>query len=324
MLTEVNAEIGPIVTAAHPTEAGQRLDRAARRDVTLLRAAAREPLVHFLTAGVVLLALSAAFGRSTPRWTANLTTTALAASKATIASPAARTALAARSIARAVGTAVSRGKVQLQARGTALAAYFNTGTEYGGGLELYMQFKVATLARGLGRLMPPVREIVLNPSVLIVKALPRALVAHFLPSRNLVATAVARAMVAAAQRRVRLVVMEVLQVSQSPPLTPPIDAVVEFETITFDYGRVLASGVSILGATLTATDDVGKDPSPQTRWFGTLQIGPSPTTGAPAQAVKNIFGGGVDGAYYLLQCVATTSDAQELSLTTHLLCTAPR
>jgi hypothetical protein len=65
VFTEVNTDIGPLVNVGHPTEAGQTPDRVARRFVTLLRAAAREPLVHFLTAGVVLLALSAAFGRST-------------------------------------------------------------------------------------------------------------------------------------------------------------------------------------------------------------------------------------------------------------------
>jgi len=112
-------------------------------------------------------------------------------------------------------------------------------------------------------------------------------------------------------------------------LQPPIDAVVEVETVTFDYGLIIDSddGVTITGViTLTAlvsTLSTVGDATPQSRIIGAPQIVKSPATGANAAAVSVLFGTAVAGVTYLLQCVATTSDGQTLSSWTTWYSQAP-
>lgn len=112
--------------------------------------------------------------------------------------------------------------------------------------------------------------------------------------------------------------------SSTNNLTPPIDATVEQETVTFDYGGILKPGITLTG-TPTITCDVygGTDPTPDARIIGPWRIGDSPNTGAPNAAIYQVFGQMLAGVTYRLQCVCTTSDGQTLSLWTHLGCDQP-
>ena len=100
-------------------------------------------------------------------------------------------------------------------------------------------------------------------------------------------------------------------------LTPPIDATVEVETITFDFSQLIGS------ETLTAIESVtcslvgGTDATPAARLINSPQISSS------ASAVLQQIGNMQAGARYRLQCVATTSDSQTLSIWTHISCVAP-
>lgn len=143
-------------------------------------------------------------------------------------------------------------------------------------------------------------------------------------ARDMVALGFPRAMVAAGARRDRIVVGISNAMSQTNNLTPPIDAEVETETVTFDYGNILKPGVILTGTpTITCVVYSGEDPDPTSRIIGDWSFGPSPNTGEPTAAVLQLFGQMVAGATYRLQCVCPTSDGQELSLWTHLGCDAP-
>jgi hypothetical protein len=111
--------------------------------------------------------------------------------------------------------------------------------------------------------------------------------------------------------------------SQTNALSPDIDATVEFETVTFDYGLILASGATVTAATVTCSVVDGTDPTPSARVVGSSANTTSLETGAPNATVSQLVGGMVAGVTYRLQCVATTSDGQSLSLWTHLTCQAP-
>lgn len=103
--------------------------------------------------------------------------------------------------------------------------------------------------------------------------------------------------------------------AQTDPLEPPIDATYEVETICFDYGMVLAPGETILSVAQMLCNLVsGLDSTPSSRLVGGAQIVNSPTTGAARAAVLQRFGNVNPGCDYALQCVATTSDQQSLSL----------
>lgn len=107
-------------------------------------------------------------------------------------------------------------------------------------------------------------------------------------------------------------------------LTPPIDASVEFETITFDFGPELTPSVTITTVTgVTCALHSGTDATPANRIIGAAQIADSPTNGAANAAVLQLVGGMVAGAKYKLQAVVNTSDGQTLSLWTRISCIQP-
>ncbi len=109
--------------------------------------------------------------------------------------------------------------------------------------------------------------------------------------------------------------------AQAADLTPPIDATVEVETIAFDFGPALNSGVTISSvASLTCTVHTGIDATPSSRLIGTSAIIASKATGAANAAVAQNIGNMLAGVTYLLQCVANTSDGQKLSLWTRIAC----
>lgn len=101
-----------------------------------------------------------------------------------------------------------------------------------------------------------------------------------------------------------------------------IDAVKETETITFDFGKVLAVTSTIISAVVTCESTMSVDSNPASRLVGLIGIIASPANGAPAGAVMQKVGNMVAGETYRLSCQATLSDSQVLNLWTHLPCVA--
>lgn len=110
--------------------------------------------------------------------------------------------------------------------------------------------------------------------------------------------------------------------SRTPDLSS-IDAVVETETITFDYGRSLGAGVIINSAVVSCGATKAIDTSPTSRLIGALQIITSPASGELKQAVVQLVGTCIAGEVYRLGCIATTSDGQLLEVWSHLTAVNP-
>ena len=68
-----------------------------------------------------------------------------------------------------------------------------------------------------------------------------------------------------------------------------IEATVEFETVTFDYGLILAPGATITSATVTRSVVSGMDARPSARVVGSNTT--SLQTGAANAAVSQLLGG---------------------------------
>lgn len=115
--------------------------------------------------------------------------------------------------------------------------------------------------------------------------------------------------------------------AQGNDLFPPIEPD-EVETITFDFGRILAPGVSISSVLLVSclVTDGSKvsDPTPAARLIGSPQIiagGPPPAgSGVANAAVAQLVGTCIDGCRYRLEAAIISSDGQTLSVITHLPC----
>jgi hypothetical protein len=146
-------------------------------------------------------------------------------------------------------------------------------------------------------------------------------------SRSLIAASGDRQLVADGPSRSRIVVGITNNVAQTNQLEPAIDSTVEEETVTFDYGLILATGVTITSVVSVtcnvAAGSEGSDPSPASRLINGAQIAASPSTEASLAAVNQLVGDMLGGVTYLLQCVVNTSDGQKLSLWTHLPCVTP-
>lgn len=143
-------------------------------------------------------------------------------------------------------------------------------------------------------------------------------------ARQRVAIGLPRSRVAVGARRNRVIVGISNAMAQTNNLIPPIDEIVEEETVTFDYGILLAAGVVLTGApTLTCDVYSGTDPAPSSRLLGAAAFVASPNSGASNAAVAQLVGTMVAGVTYRLQCVCATSDGQNLSLWNHLSCQAP-
>jgi hypothetical protein len=144
-------------------------------------------------------------------------------------------------------------------------------------------------------------------------------------ARSFVAEAAARRRLAAAQARLRVVTIpqRLTSMAQAKDLMPPIDAGEE-ETVGFDFGPILSSGVTITGTpTVTCAAYRGSDAAASSRFVGSAEIVASSKTGAPSAQVNQLVGTMVGGVTYRLQCVVDTSDGQTLSLWAHLACIAP-
>ena len=154
-----------------------------------------------------------------------------------------------------------------------------------------------------------------------------------IPNPNYISVGRPRIMVSLGQPRQRIsagaprnrVVLGISNaVSQTNELLPPIDSSVEIETVTFDFGLILAPGVTITSVvSLTCQVLSGTDPNPASRLVGGAAIVPSPNTGLANQAVSQLVGTMIGGVTYRLQCVATSSDGQTISLWNHLTCQTP-
>jgi hypothetical protein len=157
------------------------------------------------------------------------------------------------------------------------------------------------------------RATILNPNYIGVGS-PRVMVSLGEP-RQRIATGLPR-------NRVVLGISN--NVSQTNQLTPPIDADVEAETVTFDYGLILAAGVTVTSiASLKCEVVSGTDPTPTARLLGGATIGTSPNSGGANQATFQLVGTMLGGVTYRLQCVANCSDGQIISLWNHITCQTP-
>lgn len=132
---------------------------------------------------------------------------------------------------------------------------------------------------------------------------------------NLIATARPRRMIATVFSNI---------MARTNDLGPAIDSSVEQETATFDFGPILAPGVSIAYVvSLTCVAYLGVDAAASSRLLGPSATGPSPATFAPSAAVYQLVGNMLAGVTYRLQCVVKTTDGQTPSAWTHLQCVAP-
>lgn len=112
---------------------------------------------------------------------------------------------------------------------------------------------------------------------------------------------------------------------QCPDL-PEIDTTVQYQTVTFDFGPLIAancpSGTVITAVTgLTCVARIGSDPSSQSRLIGSPQIGTACLaeggSGMVNCAVLQQVGNVVGGVGYLLQCWVNVSSGDVPSLWVH-------
>lgn len=157
------------------------------------------------------------------------------------------------------------------------------------------------------------RAVLLNPNYIGVGA-PRVMVSLGEP----------RQLVGLGLSRNRTVLGITNQVSQTNQLLPPIDATVEIETVTFDFGLILVAGVTVTGISSVTCEVVsGTDSNPASRLVGGAAIVASPNSGGANQAVAQLVGTMLGGVTYRLQCVVTSSDGQTISLWNHITCQTP-
>lgn len=106
-----------------------------------------------------------------------------------------------------------------------------------------------------------------------------------------------------------------------PDLQPPIIAGAEREYVTFDFGKILNDGVSITSiVAVNCFTDEGPDTTPMSRILNTPSVIPSLATGVPAGAVIALFGSMVAANTYVIECVVTVADGQELALEARWSC----
>jgi len=136
-------------------------------------------------------------------------------------------------------------------------------------------------------------RLVSNPNLLAVAVRPVATASGGTGLK--VATAKQRAMAAAATEQVKTARMQLggrlaIKYHVTNNLSfAAIEATVEFETVTFDYGLILAPGATITSATVTRSVVSGMDARPSARVVGSNTT--SLQTGAANAAVSQLLGG---------------------------------
>ena len=108
---------------------------------------------------------------------------------------------------------------------------------------------------------------------------------------------------------------------------PPLGAVIQEVTLTFDFGPMLPAGVTLTGApTVTCTVESGVDPDPSSRLLGPAVIGTAPPpsgSNVPNAAVLQQIGSGVADVTYLLVCSCPTSVGDVAELWSLISCVEP-
>ena len=105
---------------------------------------------------------------------------------------------------------------------------------------------------------------------------------------------------------------------------PSQDANVELDPIGFDFGPQMAAGEYITSlVALTCAVVAGYDPNPNSHLIGSPAIVSSTGSGSAFGQVNQRMGGLLGGVTYLVQCVVLTSQANKLSLWTHISAVTP-
>ena len=118
------------------------------------------------------------------------------------------------------------------------------------------------------------------------------------------------------------------------PDLPDIDAVTQLQTVTFDFGPLIAAncppGTTIVLAstpTITCASRVtGADPSASTRAIGAPQIGTASQPGGSGLvncAVLQQFGTMIGGVSYLLTCLVQLTSGDVEPLWGYVTCVTP-
>jgi hypothetical protein len=168
---------------------------------------------------------------------------------------AANVLLAATTLAKATGSSRLIGQASLRAR-TAAQAVSNAP------LSVFAHFRALSATatgQAVGRAAISIAtRLVSNPNLLAVavKRIAAALgdtrlKAATAKQRATAATAFERIKTATASERSLVAVGRSNTMSQTNALSPNIDATVEFETVTFDYGLILAAGATVSSATVS-------------------------------------------------------------------------
>jgi len=95
-------------------------------------------------------------------------------------------------------------------------------------------------------------------------------------------------------------------------LQPPIDATPEIAAFVFDYGPQLRLNIITEVQQINIYVLSGLDPTPQARLVGSPAVIPSPLTGDPETAVKQLVGGMLDGVRYGMQCIVQSVSGEHL------------
>lgn len=86
----------------------------------------------------------------------------------------------------------------------------------------------------------------------------------------------------------------------------------EIDFLIFDYTDILESGETVSSATVSVSDLEKLDATPSTIKSG------SPTVSSPL--ITQTITGGVEGAMYLITCLATLSSGRKIALAGRLPC----
>lgn len=97
----------------------------------------------------------------------------------------------------------------------------------------------------------------------------------------------------------------------------------ETVTLTFDFGPMLTTGVTISAPQAACSVLSGVDAAPSTRLLGVPSLTPSPTDGGANRAVLQQVSTMQAAVRYLITMLVNTSDNQVLELYAYAPCVAP-
>ncbi len=97
----------------------------------------------------------------------------------------------------------------------------------------------------------------------------------------------------------------------------------ETVTLTFDFGPMLNTGVTISAPQATCTVISGADSSPASRLLGSPQLTASPSDNGANRAVMQQVSTMQGAVRYLIAMLVSTSDSQTLELYAYAPCVTP-